>query len=101
MIRNYEIIHSSIQHYYMKVHLHNDSEGFLPNEVCNSDMKGTSTTRSNPGIKSLEDPASQTTHITVMQNYGFPQKTHLLAIDFPRWLLTDLGLLRSVGLLKL
>jgi hypothetical protein len=33
IIRNYEIIILSIQHYYMKVHLHMDSAGNLTNRV--------------------------------------------------------------------
>lgn len=61
-MRNYEIINSSTQHYYMKVHLHIDSAGDLPSRVdgcpgiirlCNSGTKSMSVVRSNPGLKSL------------------------------------------------
>lgn len=33
IIRNYEVINSSKLHYYLKVHLHIDSAGHLPNRV--------------------------------------------------------------------
>jgi hypothetical protein len=85
----------------MKVCLHIDSAGYLPNKVCNNDRKGMSAARSSPGMKSLEDPVPQTTPTTAMKTVSHLQKTHLLAITFPRWLPSDLVLLSNVGLLKL
>ena len=49
--------------------------------------------RRNPGRKSLRTLQSQSSPISAMQNGGRLQKSHLLAIAFPRWLLTGFNAL--------
>jgi hypothetical protein len=87
IIRNYEITNSCAQHYYIKVHLHIDPSGNVPNLVVycpgiikpgNNDKISISAARSNPGMKSLEDPTFQQIPIATMQNSG-PSSQNSLA----------------------
>lgn len=83
-----------------KYHLHIDSAGNRPNIVgrcpgiirlCKSGRKGILVARSNPGMKCLRTLHLRVHLLQPCKTVGHHQKTHLLAIAFPRWLLTALN----------
>jgi hypothetical protein len=90
IISIYVIINSSTQHYCMKAHLHIDSAGNVPNWVgwcpgiirlCNSDRKGISATRYNPGMKPLRTLCSQSSPIVLIQKGGPSPESLLVCLS--------------------